>query len=108
MALEENPQTSNDPYFAQTPQSLLRSPKISPQAKGTFGLLHTFCCEEKDLQKQCVTYVSLETLEKHLDRHPTHVGRYLKELHEAGWITVVRRGVNLTNLIYLHAERKRR
>lgn len=98
---------SDDSLFAKTPQSMSRDPEIPLQAKALFGICHTFC-PEKDLTKECVTTVALATLAKYSSKHPATVSRYLRILHNAGWITIIRRGVNRTNLIYLHEKRKRR
>ena len=95
------------PFFAMTPQDLIRDPSVSIPARLTFGVCHTLC-PEKTLDGKSNTFASLETLGKLLGRHPTNVSRYLRELHEAGWISILRRGLGMTNIIILHGTKQRR
>ena len=98
---------SDFPFYARIPQNLIRNPTVSIQARLTFGICHTFC-REKILNEGSNTFASLETIGKMLGRHSTNVSRYLRELHNSGWITVLRRGLNKTNIIILHEKQQRR
>ena len=98
---------SDFPFYARIPQNLIRNPTVSIQARLTFGICHTFC-REKILNEGSNTFASLETIGKMLGRHSTNVSRYLRELHNSGWITVLRRGLNKTNIIVLHEKQQRR
>ena len=98
---------SDFPFYARIPQNLIRNPTMTIQARITFGICHTFC-REKILNEGSNTFASLETIGKMLGRHSTNVSRYLRELHNSGWITVLRRGLNKTNIIILHEKQQRR
>jgi len=94
-------------YYAIIPQALIRDPNVSIPARLSFGLCHSFS-KEKDLKKGSNSFLSLATLGKMLGRHPVNASRYLKELERAGWITIIHRGLTKTNIIILHARRRRR
>lgn len=84
--------------FTQIPNMLIRNPRLSMQAKYLYGLLLSYAWEDpyafpgqERLKRECGVK-KVDTLRP-----------YLYELHDAGIITVVRRGQGKTNLYRFHA-----
>lgn len=96
----------NWPLFGQTPQALVRDPKIPAQAKALYSLYHTYC-QTKELPDSPDTFVQQKTLAENMGWHYNSVYHYQKVLEETGWITVKHRGLNKSNLIILHGRRRR-
>jgi hypothetical protein len=98
---------SDYPHFSQMPHELILNPRISIPARLLYGILHKFC-RDKSLKKTPWTFVSQKTIGELMNRHASSVCRYMKELERWGWITVKRRGLHRSNIVTLHARRKRR
>lgn len=98
--------TQDWPLFSQTPQALVRNPKIPAQAKALFSQYHTYSAP-KELSDEPNTFVSQKTVAKDMGWHVNSVYHYQKVLEEAGWITVKHRGLNKSNLIILHGRKRR-
>lgn len=91
--------------FGQTPQALVRNPKIPAQAKALYCDYHTYS-SPKELADSPDTYVSQERIARDMGWHYNTVSHYQKVLEEWGWITVKHRA-NKSNLIILHGRRRR-
>jgi DNA-binding MarR family transcriptional regulator len=66
------------------------------QAKGLYSIMHSYS-QPKELMLNSKTFVSLSTLAKDTGIHKNNVGKWIKYLEEAGWITIQRRGFNMSN-----------
>lgn len=89
--------------FGQTPLNILRDPRITPQAKALYGLLHTYCFE-KSLGYNPETKISLKTLAGDMGVSTVTVWKWLKELEKYKWIKIIRRGKKLTNKYRLYGK----
>jgi biotin operon repressor len=98
---------TDEVLYGKTPQALLRDPKLKPQAKALYGILHTYS-QPKDLKSNPHTFVSQKKLAKDLGMSVRNVRRFLKELEDSGWTTTERKGLNMSNSITLHSKKKRR
>jgi len=97
-------------YYAMIPQELIRDPNAPHAAVRLFGVYHTYAHREntKDLMKNPVTFASQERIAKDVGIHRTRVSFWTRYLEKEGWITVIRRGWNKSNIIILHGRKKRR
>lgn len=90
------------PKFAQIPIELAQDSEIKLQLKGVYSILHSRC-GEKSLGRYPFTFKSMERMAKE-DAGVSY--RYfkelIKELKEAGWVTVLNRG-SRSAIIILHA-----
>jgi DNA-binding PadR family transcriptional regulator len=84
------------PFYGQTPDVLLKSPRIKPPPKTLFGLLHSHAAC-KDLKANCVAKVGMETLSDEMGLDECNIGHWLKHLEAEGWITIIRRGKRRVN-----------
>ena len=94
---------SVEPLFGKTPVDLLRDPSIRAVLKGLYSLLHSFCCNEKQLHLTPLTFVSQKLLaEKCLGVSQQTVSRWMMELENLGWITIIRLGQGRSSIKILH------
>ena len=77
--------------FAKLPTDLARNPDVSLSAKGLYGILRSFDGPRG-------AYPSIAKLAELSGRKPRTVSRYLRELVDAKWISVERRGLGKTNV----------
>lgn len=95
------------PLFAQTPQELMRDPNMPDAAVRLYGVYHTYA-PNKDLRNRPDTFVSQATIAKDMGKGRDRVSYWTQYLHEKGWLTIKKRGQGNTNIIILHAKKKRR
>ena len=95
------------PFFAQIPQELIRDPIIPHAAVRLWGIYHTYAQNTKDLKLNPLTFVSQETVAKDMGVHRNRVSYWTRYLEREGWLTVIRRGLNKSNVIILHGRRKK-
>ena len=81
--------------FTQVPNILLRSDKLSPQAKIVYAQLLSYAWT----QERC--FPGQERLAQDLGSSRTTIYRALDELKEQGWLEVERRGLGKTNIYIL-------
>jgi hypothetical protein len=93
--------------YGVIPEYILRDPSIPPGIKSLFGIVHSFATP-KELERTPVAYEKVETYAECLGRSRTTVSEYLQWMHREGLLTIRRRYAGKTNVILLHAERKRR
>lgn len=94
-------------FYGKSPTKFLRNPEIKLQAKGLYTIMHTYS-QPKDLMLNPKTFVSLETLSRDSGLHKKNVGVWINHLAESGWVTVKRRGKNMTNWYILHSKKRYR
>jgi biotin operon repressor len=94
---------SKMPPFGAIPQDLLLDPTISPQAKALYGIFHVYCSMKK-IGNGSFTFVSQARIAmENLGKSQQYVCTLTKELRDAGWMTVIRRGQGRSNVNILHA-----
>ena len=98
---------TDEVFYGKAPTKFLRNPKIRLQAKGLYAVLHSYS-QPKELMLNPKTFVSLSTLAKDTGIHKNNVGKWIKYLEEAGWITIQRRGFNMSNWYTLHSKKTHR
>lgn len=96
---------SDEVYFGQAPQELLRDPKIKLQPKAVYAIMHSYS-QPKILIKCPRTFVSQAKLARDSGLSTTQLRHWIKVLEKAGWLTSIRRGFNATNYYVLHARKK--
>ena len=89
------------PYYNQIPDGLMKDGKILWEAKGLFGLLHSYS-PEKDLTKYPKAEVSMQVMESNTGCSRTTIWRWTKHLKEKGWIEIIKQGKNRPNLYILY------
>lgn len=100
---EGSPIFSLIPRFVQTPEELAFDHEIKLQLKAVFGISHGRC-GEKRLGKHPYTFRSQERIAK--EDAGISYGYYkhlVRELREAGWLTIIKRGQGKASIIVLHA-----
>ncbi len=85
-------------YFAMVPQDLLFDGGLSMGAKALYGIYHCYAVHKHNPQ----TYVTRERVGRHLGVSTKHVSTLKRELAEAGWIEIKRRGQGKADLITLN------
>lgn len=98
---------TDEVFYGKAPTKFLRDPKIMLQAKGLYSIMHSYS-QPKELMLNPKTFVSLSTLAKDTGIHKNNVGKWIKYLEEAGWITGQRRGFNMSNWYTLHSKKAHR
>jgi biotin operon repressor len=98
---------TDEVFYGKTPTKFLRNPKIRLQAKGLYAVLHSYS-QPKELMLNPKTFVSLKTLSRDTGLDRTRIIHWIKVLEEAGWLTVKRRGKNMTNWYILHSKKRYR
>jgi len=98
---------TDEVFYGKAPTKFLRDPKIMLQAKGLYSIMHSYS-QPKELMLNPKTFVSLSTLAEDTGIHKNNVGKWIKYLEEAGWITVQRRGFNMSNWYILHSKKAHR
>ena len=93
------------PRFVQIPDELAFDPEIKLQLKTIYGILHG-SGGEKRLNNHPFTFKS----QKRMAKEQAGISRkYFNELlaglKEAGWITIIPRGLNKSAIIALHGEK---
>jgi hypothetical protein len=96
---------TDEVFYGKAPTKFLRNPKIKLQAKGLYSVLHSYS-QPKELMFNPKTFVSLKTLSRDSGLHKKNVGEWVKHLEESGWVTVRRRGKNMTNWYILHSKKR--
>ncbi len=82
--------------FTQIPNGVLRRPDLQPGAKLTYMVLLSYAWQEDSC------YPGQDRLAADMGVSERSVVTYLKQLQEAGLVTVRRRGLGLTNVYVLH------
>jgi len=93
------------PRFVQTPQTLAFDPAIKLQLKAIYGILHGNG-GEKRLNHYPLTFKSQKRMAKEqagISRK--YFNQLVARLKEAGWVTIISRGLNRTAIIVLHAHK---
>ena len=98
---------TDEVFYGKAPTKFLRDPKIKLQAKGLYAVMHSYS-QPKELMLNPKTFVSLSTLSKATGLHRKNVIEWIKRLEESGWLTVKRRGINMTNWYILHSKKRYR
>lgn len=96
---------TDEVFYGKAPTKFLRNPEIKLQAKGLYSVMHSYS-QPKDLMLNPKTFVSLETLSRDSGLHKKNVGVWINHLAESGWVTVKRRGKNMTNWYILHSKKR--
>ncbi len=98
---------TDEVFYGKAPTKFLRDPKIKLQAKGLYSVMHSYS-QPKELMLNPKSFVSLSTLSKATGLHRTNIIHWIKKLEESGWLTVKRRGINMTNWYILHSKKRYR
>jgi len=98
---------TDEVFYGKAPTKFLRNPKIRLQAKGLYAVLHSYS-QPKELMLNPKTFVSLKILSRDSGLDRTIIIHWIKVLEEAGWLTVQRRGKNMTNWYILHSKKRYR
>jgi len=98
---------TDEVFYGKAPTKFLRNPKIRLQAKGLYAVLHSYS-QPKELRLNPKTFVSLKTLSRDTGLDRTRIMHWIKVLEEACWLTVRRRGKNMTNWYILHSKKRYR
>lgn len=94
-------------HFGMIPVELLRDPKIKPQAKAVYGLMHSYSQPKKLINKP-QTFVSQQRLAEESGLSVDRIRYWQKVLEQKGWMKSLRRGLNKTNYYILYARKKKR
>jgi len=98
---------TDEVFYGKAPTKFLRDSKIRLQAKGLYSVLHSYS-QPKELMLNPKTFVSLKTLSGATGLKRTQIIYWIRYLEDIGWITVKRRGLNMTNWYILHSKKKYR
>jgi len=98
---------TDEVFYGKAPTKFLRDSKIKLQAKGLYSVMHSYS-QPKELMLNPKTFVSLKTLSRDSGLKRTQIIYWIRYLEESGWITVKRRGLNMTNWYILHSKKKYR
>jgi len=93
--------------YGKIPQALLRDRDVPAAARLLYGVLHTYS-QPKKLESNPHTFVSQAHLAWDMGISIKHLIHLLKVLTEAGWITIKRRGLNQSNIYYLHSRKRKK
>ena len=93
-------------HYGQIPTALLRDSSVSLQAKGIYGVLHSYA-KYKELEGIPESWPSQETLAEMTGVCKRYVRQLAKELANAGWITIEQRGLNMSNGYRLLPKKRR-
>lgn len=96
---------TDEVFYGKAPTKFLRGKSIKLQAKGLYAVMHSYS-QPKELMLNPKTFVSLKTLAQDTGLHRTNVIHWIKKLGESGWLTVKRRGKNMTNWYILHHKKR--
>jgi hypothetical protein len=92
-------------HFGQTPQDLLRDPKIAPAGKAVWGVMHTFS-NKKSLQKnEPVVAINRQIIANCMGMAISRTSYWLNFMHKTGWLTIVRKEGE-ANVYVLHGEKR--
>ena len=94
------------PYHCEIPQDLARDSEISRDARLLWGIYHSYS-QKKQKAYDPSTFVGQGTLCQVMGARRDAIYRWTKELREAGWLDVERRGLNKPNLITLYWQKRR-
>jgi len=94
------------PYYAQLPDGLLLTKKVSPDAKVVYALLHKHA-RIKNLNRRPLVEISQELLATEMDRTEETIRNLLRELLDEGWIGKFRRGKKKVNRYSLYPRSER-
>jgi len=94
-------------FYGEAPIKLLRDPAIKLQAKGVYCVLNSYA-NSKELPLNPKTFVSIERLTKDTGLSRSNIMRWITDLKESGWLTVHRRGFNMSNWYILHSKKRNR
>jgi hypothetical protein len=90
------------PYYGQIPTDLIRNPKISPQAKSLYGLMHSYS-SRKELNQYPLVEIAIRTMMGYMGvSAPATIWSWIRELKNAGWLDVIRQGKQLPNKYLLY------
>jgi len=92
-------------YWAETPEKLLKDPKISLAAKGLYGLIYTYCYNKK--YDPNTDKLSRGTLARFAGVTVKTITKLENELIEGGWMIMKHRGLSKPNKINLLQVKKR-
>jgi biotin operon repressor len=98
---------TDEVFYGKAPTKFLRNPKIKLQAKGLYAVMHSYS-QPKELMLNLKTFVSLKTLSGTTGLKRTQIIYWIRHLEDIGWITVKRRGLNMSNWYILHSKKKYR
>jgi hypothetical protein len=94
-------------FYAIIPTELLRCAEISMHARLLYALLHSYSKQKtwRRLPNKTFvpsTFVSQKTLSEKMNCSVRSIFTWQRELSDAGWVKVVRRGLGKTNRTYLN------
>ena len=98
---------TDEVFYGKAPTKFLRNSGIKLQAKGLYAVMHSYS-QPKELMLSPKTFVSLKTLSEATGLKRTQIIYWIRYLEEIGWITIKRRGLNMTNWYILHSKKKYR
>lgn len=79
------------PKYGKTPQALILDRRVSDKGCRLYALVDAHC-KEKDFKKKRYIWYGQQTLANELDCTRQWLNHLIKELYDAGWIDVQRRG----------------
>ena len=88
-------------FYGQIPNSILRDPNISAQAKALFGLLHTYCFN-KSLSRYPEVLLTQKTMSEEMGVSEVTIRSWIKELEKALCLEVIRQGYKKPNKYRLY------
>jgi biotin operon repressor len=94
------------PYYAQLPDALVTTKRVSPEAKVLYAVMHKHAAIKK-LNRYPVVNVSQQTLADEMGRSEVTIRSLIKELIEEGWIAKHRQGKMLVNQYVLYPRSKK-
>lgn len=94
------------PYYAQLPDGLVSTKRVSPDAKVVYALLHKHA-PIKNLNRMPVVEVSQELLADEMGRTEETIRSLIKQLVDEGWIGKYRQGKMKVNRYVLYPRSKR-
>jgi len=94
------------PYYAQLPDVLIVSKRVSPDAKLVYALLHKHA-PIKNLNRMPVVHVSQQTLADEMGRTEETIRSLLNQLVDEGWVVKYRQGKMMVNKYVLYPKSKR-
>ncbi len=94
------------PYFAQLPDALLRTKRVTPEAKVVFALMHMHA-PIKGLNLNPVVEISQESLADEMGRTEVTIRTLIKQLVDEGWVGKYRQGRMKVNRYVLYPRSKR-
>lgn len=79
------------PKYGKTPQALILDRRVSDKGCRLYALIDAHC-KEKDFKKKRYIWYGQQTLANELGCSRPWLNHLIKELYDAGWIEVQRRG----------------